>query len=78
MNYEVTSKLLQALEPHLDIVKVTVPTGRKDRKSFDFVLFDRKNNVGFEVMKNEIIVFYFTGHSYFVGESYIARASVFA
>ncbi len=69
MNFEITSELLETIKPYTENVNITVTTENKDWKggsyNSDFVTVDEKNNVGFEVFDNEIIVFYFTDHYHF-------------
>jgi len=90
MNFEITSELLKVLEPYIEKAAVTVSTENKDWKNCDyksdFVMIDKKNNVGFEVMDSEIIAFYFTDHYHFEDytselqegqKNYIERAKEF-
>lgn len=90
MNYKTTLQLLDALENYIDKSKISVSTDNKDYKNRDYksdlVMIDDKNNVGFEVFDNEIIVFYFTDHSHFEDysfelnegeDNYIKRATDF-
>lgn len=91
MNFETTSALLEILKPYIGHSVVNISTEDKkdwrnrDYKS-DFVTIDSKNNVGFEVFDNEIIVFYFTDHYHFEDysselqegeDNYIERAKSF-
>lgn len=88
MNYKTTSQLLDSLENYIDKSKISISTDNKDRKNRDYksdlVMIDEKNNVGFEVFDNEIIVFYFTDHCHFEDyssepdeDNYIKRAADF-
>lgn len=90
MNYKITSQLLDALENYFVKSEISISTENKDWKNrdckSDLVMIDEKNNVGFEVFDNEIIVFYFTDHSHFedyssepdeVEDNYIKRAANF-
>ena len=69
MHFEITSKLLETIKPYTENVNITITTENKDWKgrtyNSDFVTVDEKNNIGFEVFDNEIIVFYFTDHYHF-------------
>lgn len=69
MNFEITSELLEAIKPYTENANITITIENKDWKGrnykSDFVTIDEKNNVGFEVFDNEIILFYFTGHYHF-------------
>lgn len=69
MNFEITSQLLETIKPYTENANITITTENKGWKGrtykSDFVTLDEKNNVGFEVFDNEIIVFYFTGHYHF-------------
>ena len=64
MNFEITNELIDTIKPYTENVTVKISTDNKDWKGrdykSDFVTFDEKNNVGFEVFDNEIIVFYLT------------------
>ena len=64
MNFEITNELIDTIKPYTENATVTISTDNKDWKGrdykSDFVTIDEKNNVGFEVFDNEIIVFYFT------------------
>lgn len=65
INFETTSILLKAIQPYVENsdADVKYKTENKDgcngNRRSDFVNIDAKGNVGFEVLKNEIIVFYF-------------------
>ena len=69
MNYEITTELIDTIKPYTENATVTISTNNIDWKGrnyeSDFVTIDKKNNVGFEVFDNEIIVFYFTDHYHF-------------
>ncbi len=69
MNFEVTNELLEILKPFTENAIMTVSTENTDCKGrkykSDFVTIDKENNVGFEVLDNEIIAFYFTDHYHF-------------
>ncbi len=69
MNYEITTTLVEALRPYIGDKSVNITTEEKNWKGeaskSDYVEVDKKNSVGFEVMNNEIIVFYFTDHTHF-------------
>ena len=69
MNFEITNELIDTIKPYTENVTVKISTDNKDWKGrdykSDFVTIDEKNNVGFEVFDNEIIVFYFTDHYHF-------------
>lgn len=69
MNFEITNELLKSIKPHTENATITISIENKDWKGrnykSDFVTIDEKNNVGFEVFDNEIIVFYFTDHYHF-------------
>ena len=64
MNFEITNKLIDTIKPYMGNATLTISTDNKDWKGrdykSDFVTLDKKNNVGFEVFDNEIILFYFT------------------
>lgn len=90
LNFETTSILLEALKPYIDNSVVDISTDNKDWRNreykSDLVTIDAKNNVGFEVFDNEIIVFYFTDHCHFEDysselqsgqDNYIERAKSF-
>ncbi len=62
MNFKATEELLRVLAPYTDNSDITVDS---ESKNSDFVMIDEKHNVGFDVMDNEIIVFYFTDHYHF-------------
>lgn len=63
MNYEVTNELINELKSYITSENIKIITDDKDKS--DYVIIDEKNNVGFEVMENEIIVFFFTDHRHF-------------
>ena len=69
MNFQITNELIDTIKPYLENAKITIFTDNKDwkdrRYKSDFVTIDEKNNIGFEVFDNEIIVFYFTDHYHF-------------
>ena len=69
MNFEITNELIDTIKPYTENVTVKISTDNKDWKGrdykSDFVTIDEKNNVGFEVFDNEIIVFYFTDYYHF-------------
>lgn len=69
MNFEITNELIDTIKPYMENATLTISTDNKDWKGrdykSDFVTLDKKNNVGFEVFDNEIIVFYFTDHHHF-------------
>lgn len=90
MNYKTTSQLLDSLENYIDKSKISISIDNKNWKNrdckSDLVIIDEKNNVGFEVFDNEIIVFYFTDHYHFEDysseydgeeDNYIKRANDF-
>lgn len=67
MTFETTSVLLEVLKPYIENSVIDISTdntGKRNYKS-DLVTIDGKNNIGFEVFENEIIVFYFTDHYHF-------------
>jgi len=61
----VTKRILETLKPYTENAEISVEPGGKT----NLVWLDAKNNVGFEVFDNEIIVFYLTDHQHF--EDYI-------
>ena len=69
MNFKTTSDLLEALNQFIKNANIVISCENKDWKNrnykSDFIMIDGKNNVGFEVFDNEIIVFYFTDHCHF-------------
>ena len=90
MNFETTSILLDAIKPYIKNAAVEITVANSDRhdRSYksDIVSIDAKNNVGFEVFDNEVIVFYFTDHCHFEDysselqngeDNYIERARSF-
>ncbi|MGN0523667.1 MAG: hypothetical protein ACI4IG_05275 [Eubacterium sp.] len=90
MNYQTTTQLIDALEAYVDKSKISISTDNKDWKNRDYksdlVMIDEKNNVGFEVFENEIIIYYFTDHCHFEDyssepdegeDNYIKRATDF-
>ena len=90
MNFEITNELIDTIKPYTENATVTISTENNDWKGraykSDFITIDDKNNVGFEVFDNEIIVFYFTDHYHFEDYSseledgdddYIKRAKFF-
>lgn len=90
MNFETTSMLLDTIKPYIMNAVVDITTENRDWRNrkykSDFVCFDAKNNVGFEVFDNEIMAFYFTDHCHFEDysselqegeENYIERAKSF-
>ncbi len=90
MNFEITNELLTSVKPYIENATITISTDNKDLKGraykSDFLTIDDKNNVGFEVFDNEIIVFYFTDHYHFEdysseledgADDYIKRAKDF-
>lgn len=87
MNFDITSKIIEELKPYIKDESIAVSLENKDWKKRDYksdlVTIDEKNNVGFEVFDNEIIVYYFTDHCHFedyssefdeVEDNYIKRA----
>ena len=90
MNFEITNELIDTIKPYTENATVTISTENNHWKGraykSDFITIDDKNNVGFEVFDNEIIVFYFTDHYHFEDYSseledgdddYIKRAKIF-
>ena len=90
MNFEITNELIDTIKPYTENATITISTENNDWKGraykSDFITIDDKNNVGFEVFDNEIIVFYFTDHYHFEDYSseledgdddYIKRAKFF-
>ena len=90
MNHKATAILLGAIDPYVKNSNVEISKestkGFRPNNSSDFVVIDKRNNVGFEVFENEIIVYYFTDHQHFddyIGEvedgdeDYIKRAEEF-
>lgn len=82
MDFEATLTLINALRSFLEHTSVHNESNGKS----DLVIIDEVNNVGFEVFKDEIIVFYFTDHEHFEDytselregqEDYIMRAKAF-
>ncbi len=73
MNFDTTSQILEAIAEYTVNSDITVDTGNKGFTSHksDLVMIDKANNVGFEVLENEIIVYYFTEHTHF--EDYSAE-----
>ena len=69
MNFKITNELIDTIKPYTENAIITLSTDNKDWKDrdykSDFVTIDEKNNFGFEVFDNEIIVFYFTDHYHF-------------
>ncbi len=69
MNFKTTSKLLEALHPFIENAEIFVPSENSDRKKqrskSDIIMIDERNNFGFEVCDNEIIVFCFTSCQHF-------------
>jgi hypothetical protein len=64
MNHKITLELLNNLKPYITNADIDVSGKNQDYNS-DFVMIDNKNNIGFEVFDNEIIVFYFNEHCHF-------------
>lgn len=90
MNFEITNELINTIKPYTENVTIIISTDNKDWKGrnykSDLVTIDEKNRVGFEVLDQEIIVFYFTDHYHFEDDSsdlndgddnYIKRAKDF-
>ena len=90
MYFEITNELINTLKQYTENATITLSTDNKDWKDrdykSDFVTIDEKNNFGFEVFDNEIIVFYFTDHYHFEDyssdledgdDNYIKRAKGF-
>lgn len=69
MQFQATSEILEVIKPYIGNANVSI--------NDDFVMIDKKNHVGFDVMENEIIVFYFTNHSHFGEGDYIKLAKGF-
>lgn len=69
MNFKTTSWLIEELKPYIKHEAITVNLNSKDLKKrdykSDYVIVDKSNNVGFEVLDNEIIVFYFSDRYHF-------------
>ncbi|MBO5869867.1 MAG: hypothetical protein J6Q89_03865 [Clostridia bacterium] len=69
MNFETTSILLDAIKPYIENATLEITGENKDWRNrnykSDFVTIDAKNHVGFEVLDNEVIAFYFTDHYHF-------------
>ncbi len=69
MNFEITQRLLKAIEPYTENCKINVSTEQTDwlgrKYNSDFVTIDEKGDVCFEVLNNEIIMHYFTDHLHF-------------
>ena len=90
LNYEVTKEILEALKLYIGNMDIKIATDNKDWKNrsykSDFIEIDKKNNVGFEVLETEIIVYFFTEHQHFEDytidlsegkDKYIVRAKDF-
>lgn len=90
MNFKTTSVLLESIKHYIINSTINISTENKDWRNrkykSDFVTIDDKNNIGFEVLENEIIVFYFTDHTHFEDytsksqdgkDNYIERAKTF-
>lgn len=90
MNFEITATLLDLLAPYVEQSDISVYAQNMDlpcgyHKS-DYVIIDKRNHVGFEILEKEIIVFYFTGHRHFKdnpseakngNSTYVQRATAF-
>ena len=74
MNYSVTKELLDTIKPMVSEDTININTKNTDWRGkeyySDFVTIDDKNGVGFEVLENEIIMFYFAEHHHFEDYSY--------
>ena len=90
MNFTLTSEILEAIKQYAENAIITITSENNDSKrgdyKSDFVILDEENNVGFEVLDNEVIIFYFTDHCHFEDYSseiqdgeddYVKRAKVF-
>ena len=79
MDFEATLTLLNALKPYIENSVVDVSSSGKS----DLVIIDANNHIGFEVYKNEIVVFYINACRHFAenssncGASYIEQAKSF-
>ena len=85
MNFQTTSDLLEVIKPYTENAMISVTSEGGNFES-NLVTIDGKNHVGFEVLDNEIIAFYYTDHYHFedyssdleAGEDdYIKRAKDF-
>lgn len=65
MDFEATLTLLNALKPFIENTSVDVSSNGMS----DLVIIDANNHIGFEVYKNEIVVFYINAHSHFADYS---------
>lgn len=91
MNFNATSILLDTINEYIKNSTVVIDdTQKKDYRNLtyisDYVIIDSKNDVGFEVYENEIIVYFFNEHYHFEDytseledgeEDYIERAKSF-
>ena len=90
MNFETTLILLDSLQSYTGNSKIEISAENKDWRNHscksDFIAIDAKNHIGFEVLENEIIVFFFTDHCHFQDyslslqdgeDNYIERAKTF-
>ena len=94
LNFSITTELIKFLEPYISGLKFDIENNIESEKEAgiirkhksDYVKIDKKNKVGFDVLENEIIVFFFNEHCHFedytssfdVGEDdYIKRAKEF-
>lgn len=74
MNYPLTDELLDLVNivaPNAGIkITCTNEDWRGREYQSDLVTLDSANNIGFEVLENEIIIFYFTEHHHFEDYSF--------
>ncbi len=90
MNFEVTRELLEWLRPYVGKadIQISSDNGERDGREYrsDLVTLDEKNNVGFQVLEGEVIVFFLTDHFHFEDytsdleedqDDYIKRAKEF-
>ena len=81
LKFETTLQILEVLKPYTENSDISIKTDHTD-----YIILDKKNDIGFEVFDNEIIVYYFTDHSHFEDytseldkgeDNYITRAKDF-
>ena len=89
-NYRQTRELLTAISPYYEADNIVTSTEnldwRGEKYQSDLVMLDEEHNIGFEVLDNEIIIFYFQDHVHFEDYSseledgepdYVVRAKEF-
>lgn len=65
MYFKATEELIKAVSPYVVQENITESYFEVGSKKTDHVVLESKNNVGFEVVDNEIVIFWLNEHTHF-------------